>query len=52
MTTDLAAAGPLKAKIVSFPDDLLEIIGFYVNEVAWISLVRVCREYRYFVSEP
>ena len=55
MITDLGGAGPSKVTIVSLPADvLLEIFIFYVEgayhlEEKWITLVHVCRGWRYIV---
>jgi len=55
MITDFVGAGPLKVTIGSLPDEvLLEIFIFYqqgadYNKEEWITLVHVCRGWRYIV---
>ena len=53
VTTDLGCAGPSKVAIGSLPDEvLLEIFTFYVegaNYPGWITLVHVCRGWRFIV---
>ena len=54
MITDLGGAGPLKVTIRSLPDEvLLEIFTFCMGRTRgkdkWITLVHVCRDWRYIV---